>query len=428
MPATPEADRDMQNAVHGSPPVPGLLIDCWRDFRGLAWHWHLLALSILVAALAGSAMPILFSAAPTIDEATYESAFAAVAAGRSPYGTPGYFYPPAFAFAGARAVEALGVSGARLLLRGLNVVGAALTCWLAAAWWWSPSSSVRARVTERLLVALVLMLVSPCVGAGLASGNFSLVVSSWINLALHAAHAWPVVSGVLLGASLITKPLAAIVLPIFAGAATARRDGRKIAPATVLVAAAICFAGLLLLPYFRQLLEVRLHSGTFGGTISLLRVAWLLGLDLHQGLLLILIAPFAFVAGRRWAADRVALIALALAMVMFTSPATWPYTATVFFPVPVMAVSVVRARLALRGGASQGARSPLLDQALVGALAVSVLFLNGGAFDRLPAGVQLTLLLAQVAAPVWLAGYVLRSAGSWESGAVRESVPDRLSP
>ena len=47
----------------------------------------------------------------------------------------GQITDPGLAFAGARAVEALGVSGARLLLRGLNVVGAALTCWLAAAWW-----------------------------------------------------------------------------------------------------------------------------------------------------------------------------------------------------------------------------------------------------------------------------------------------------
>lgn len=409
-------------------PAPGLLADCWRDFRGLAWRWHLLALALLVAALAARTAPILTSAARTIDETTYEAAFAAVAAGHSPYSVPGYFYPPAFAFAGARAVQAFGTDGARRLLRALNVAGAALTCWLAAAWWWSPSPSVRARVLERLLVALILMLVSPCVGAGLASGNFSLVASSWINLALHAAHAWPTFAGILLGTSLLTKPLAAIVLPIFAGAATARRAGRKIAPATVLVAATVCLAGVLLLPYFRELLAVRLHSGTFGGTISLLRVAWLLGWDLHQGLLLTLMSPLAFVAGRRWAADRVALIGVALAMVMLSSPATWPYTATVFFPVPVMAISVVRARFAARAGDATPARSPHLELALVGALAVSVLFLNGGAFDRLPAGAQLALLLGQLAAPVLLAAFVLRRAGSWESGAAAAPAPDRLSP
>ncbi len=407
----------MTGTAPAAAPAAGLLVDCWRDFRSLAWKWHLLALALLVSVLAASTVPILTSATPTIDESTYESAFAAVAAGRSPYGTPGYFYPPAFAFAGAKAVAALGASGARLLLRCLNVFGAALTCWLAAAWWWSPSPSVRARVTERLLVALVLMLVSPCVGAGLASGNFSLVASSWINLALHAAHAWPIVSGVLLGASLVTKPLAAIVLPILAGAATARRDGRKIAPATVLVAATVCLAGLLLLPYFRELLAVKLHSGTFAGTISLLRVAWLLGWDLHQGLLLALMSPLAFAAGRRWATDRVALIAVALAMVMFSSPATWPYTATVFFSVPVMAVSVVRAQFAVRPRRASEGRSPLLEPVLVGTLSLAVLFLNGGAFDRLPAGAQLALLLGQLAAPLLLAAFVLRRASSWESGA-----------
>lgn len=411
-----------------APPAPGLLADCWRDFRSLSWRWHLLALALLVAALAASAVPILTSAAPTIDETTYGAAFAAVAAGHSPYSVPGYFYPPAFAFVGARAVQAFGADGTRQLLRALNVAGAALTCWLAAAWWWSPSPSVRARVLERLLVALVLMLVSPGVGTGLASGNFSLVASSWINLALHSAHAWPVVSGFLLGASLITKPLAAIVLPIFAGAATAPKDGRKVAPATLLVAVTICLAGFLLLPYFRELLGVRLHSGTFGGTISLLRVAWLLGWDLPQGLLLTLMAPLAFVAGRRWAADRVALICVALALVMFTSPATWPYTATVFFPVPVMAVSVVRAQFAARTRRVPGARSPLLELGLVGALSLAVLFLNGGAFDRLPAGAQLALLLGQLAAPLLLAAYVLRRASSWESGAAEAPAPDRLSP
>lgn len=409
-------------------PPPGLLIDCWRDFRALAWRWHALALALLVAVLAVSAAPILTSAAPTIDESTYERAFAAVAAGQSPYSIPGYFYPPAFAFAGARAVQALGTDGARQLLRCLNVAGAALTCWLAAAWWWSPSPSARARVLERLLVALVLMRVSPCVGAGLASGNFSLAASSWINLALHAAHAWPNVAGLLLGLSLITKPLAAIVVPVFAGAATAPRVGRKIASRTVVVAAAVGAGGLLLLPYFRELLEVRLHSGTFGGTISLLRIAWLLGLDLHQGLLLILMAPFAFVAGRLWATDRVALICVALALVMFSSPATWPYTATVFFPVPVMAVSVVRARLAVRGLSLPPMRGFPLDLVLVGALALAVLFLNGGAFDRLPVWVQITLLLAQLAAPLLLAGFVLHSARSWETGAAAEGPPDRLSP
>ncbi len=410
-------------------PPTGLLTGCWRDFRRLDWKWHFLALATLIGVLAVHAAAVLRSDSPTIDEATYERAFAAVAEGRSPYQSPGYYYPAAFAYFGAFLVEGLGVNGARTLFRWLNLGGSALTCWLAAAWWWSTGRSVRTRFTERLLVALVLMLVAPGVGAGLATGNFSLTASSWINLALHTAGSWPILAGAILGASLITKPLAAIVLPVFAGAALSPRAGRMISPVTVVVASVLASGGFLLLPYFSEMLALEVMEGTLGGTISLLRVAHLFDFELHQVLLLVLLSPLAFLAGRRYATDRVALICSSLALVMVTSPAIWPYTATVFFPVPVMALSVARSRYEARYLGPVPARQAGLEVILVAALAIAVLFLNGGAFDRLPRGPQIVLLLAQLAAPVLLAGYVLRSAASRQSGefSAAAETPDRLS-
>jgi hypothetical protein len=395
----------------------GLLTDCWRDFRGLQWRWHLAALATLLCVLAADTDAILHAPAPTIDEAVYEAAFAAVLEGRSPYTAPGYFYPPAFASAGAWSVEALGSERTRLLLRWMNRAGAALTCWLASAWWWSSGRTVRSRVTERLLLALVLLLVAPGVGAGLLTGNVSLAASSWINLALHSAHAWPALSGTVLGASLLAKPLAVIAVPLLAGAALAPRANRKISPSSVIAACAVSSAGLLLLPHFSEMLTLKIPATTLAGTVSLVRVAGLLGFELPAGILMLLLAPLAFLAGRAYATDRVALICSALALVMFTSPAIWPYTATVFFPVPVMAISVARSRFAARTVAS---REGLLELLLVGALAIAVLFLNGGAFDRLAPAVQVALLLAQLAAPVLLAGYVLRSVASWEKGAAAD--------
>lgn len=407
----------MPSATASSAPTKGLLTDCWRDFRLLGWPWHLLALASLVGLLAVQTGPAIWSASTSIDEATYERAFAAVADGRSPYQTPGYYYPAAFAYLGAFFTRELGAEGARLLFRWLSLGGSALTCWLAAAWWWSARSSVRWRVTERLLVALVLLLAAPGVSAGLSTGNFSLTASSWINTGLHFAYSWPLLAGAILGASLLTKPLAAIAVPILAGAALAPRAGRKVAPATVVIAGAIAVGGWFLLPYFGEMLALEIHAGALGGTISLLRVAHLLDLEFRQVYLLALLAPLALLAGFRYATDRVALIAVSLALVMFSSPAIWPYTATVFFPVPVMALSVARSRYATRASGPAAAGGEKLELVLVAALAIAVLFLNGGAFDLLPRGAQLVLLLAQLAAPLLLAGYVLRSTRSWQSGA-----------
>lgn len=405
----------------------GILAACWRDFRRLEWRWHLLALAVLVAVLALRAAPILRSDTPNVDEATYERAFAAISEGRSPYQDRLYYYPPAFAFLGSHLTGELGVDGARLLFRCLNLGGAALTCWLAAAWWWSSSGTRRARVIERLLLALVLMLAAPGVGSGLATGNFSLTVSSWINLALHSAHSWPLLGGALLAASLLTKPLAAIALPVLAGAALASRLGRQIAPVTVLVAGGLAAGGALLLPYFHEMLAVDLHAGALDGTISLLRIARLVGWELRPIFLLILLAPLAFLAGRRYAKDRVALICVTLALVMFSSPAIWPYTATVFFPVPVMALTLARWRQNARRSGPVAAGGAKLELPLVAALAIAVLFLNGGAFDRLAPAQQIVLLLAQLAAPVLLAAYLLRSGRPASRLAPpRPTAPDRL--
>ncbi len=385
----------------------GVLAACWTDFRRLGWRWHLLAMALLVGVLALRVAPTLLSGVPQIDELCYERAFALVAAGESPYGAVGYYYPPAFAFVGSAWTRYLGVNATRALYRAVSLVAAAATCWLAAAWWWSPSRRPRAWASERIAVALGLMLATPGVHLGLEAGNFSLTAAGLINAALHAAEAWPVAAGALLGISLMTKPLAAILVPALLGAARVTRGRSAV---TAVVAGALGAGALLLVPFRGEMLSLQMRAGTFDGTISLLRLFRLLHVDLGQLTLLALLSPVAFLVARRFGGDRSARICIALTLVLVTAPAIWLHTATLFFPVPVMALSLVRVAIARRpGGWARAPRRARLELALVAALCVAVLFLNGGGFERLDTRLQVVLVLAPLAAPMLLCVYVLRT-------------------
>ncbi|MEO8276851.1 MAG: hypothetical protein ABI639_11580 [Thermoanaerobaculia bacterium] len=388
-------------------PAAVRLAESWRDFRRLAWYWHALALALLIGFLAFAVRADLVSPRPTIDEVRYEEAFADFALGISPYEEPGYYYPPAFAFIGAFCTRELGVSGARMLFRGLNLLGAAMTCWIAAAWWRNRSPNFAAQLGSRFLVACLLMLGPPGVRLGFEAGNFSLTAAALIVGALHAAFSWPLAAGLILGLSLITKPLAAIAVPVVAGAALARKGERRIARRTIFVVGFIVVATVVTLPFHREMLALSVSPGTLNGTISLLRVSRLLHFEVHQPVLLILLSPLALFAGYRFANDRIALLSISLSLIMLTAPAIWPHTATVFFPLPVMAVSLARERYALRCAGESVGRSSAFELAQVAALATAVLFMNGGAFDSFPPVAQIVLLTAQLAAPLALGAYVL---------------------
>lgn len=388
----------------------GVLADCWADFRRLDWRWHLLAMSLLIGVLAVRVAPSLLSGVPQIDELCYERAFALAAVGESPYGADGYYYPPAFAFVGSLWTRYLGVITTRALYRVFSLVAAAATCWLAAAWWWSPSLRPRVWMTERIAVALGLMLATPGVHLGIEAGNFSLTAAGLINAALHAAEIWPVSAGALLGISLMTKPLAAILVPALLGTTRVTRGRSAV---TAIVAGTLGAGALLLVPFRGEMLALEMTEGTFAGTISLLRLLRLLHVDLGQVTLLALLSPLAFLAARRFGGDRSARICIALTLVLVTAPAIWLHTATLFFPVPVMALSLVRARFARQpGGWARAPRRARLELALVASVCVAVLFLNGGGFDRLDTRLQVILVLAPLAAPLLLCAYVLRSSTS----------------
>ena len=171
----------------------------------LAWWQHALGVTAIFAACALRFYPVVTSVDPLGDELAQEAAFLQQAAGRSPYLDGGYVYPPSLMRLGA-LLHQLPLRSPFLPLRCASLAGLAVLLWCATAW-------LARGPWPRLGLALLFAMLAPGVRQGIEFGNLSFAVGGLIVLALLAWERAPVASGLLLGASLLIKPLALAALP-----------------------------------------------------------------------------------------------------------------------------------------------------------------------------------------------------------------------
>src|SRR5204862_3189300 len=135
----------------------------------------------------------------------------------SPYVEPTFNYPPPFALVGGFLWGHLGERGFLLFVRQLELVSVAAVAWLAVA---------RARWPgwARWVVAASAVLWAFPVENALFCGNVSpiIVLLTLAGLALAPASPW--IAGVLLGAGVAFKPIAAAAVALLAVIGVRRRD------------------------------------------------------------------------------------------------------------------------------------------------------------------------------------------------------------
>ncbi len=367
--------------------------DAWRR---LPVPLHLAAVALL-ALLALARWPFLSSPLPLGDEDIYLQAFAAVRADTTPYGVKGFFYPLAFARAGAGLLGLLGPGGTLATLRAANLLGLASAFWIAAAWLPLP-------IARRWLAAAALLCLSPAVHAGLDLGNVSFAV---VGLALAALMAWPrrpLAAAALLGASVALKPIAAAAVPLLAvHRPRARSGGRQLLAA----ATAGAVAAVLLLPIsgLRQMLDQEMVPLAYARSFSLKRLLALFGVDASQVVLTLAVTALAVLAARRRMSS-VQLLCYVTATASLATPLVWNHTLIVALPVQGLALALAWQRLA---AADQDGRIGRRRELAFVILGVAMMHAGTTAgFDHLQPAVQAVLLLAVGLTPSLVCAYVFR--------------------
>lgn len=361
---------------------------------------HLGALAILAGFILIRWWEYLGSATNLGDEGIYLRAFGEVAAGRSAYSVSGFYYPPTFAAMGAAAMTVVGEPGTRALLRGGAVLGLATTVWLSFCLW--PTSWQR-----RLVVAALYLALAPAVYYGIETGNISFVVSGAILAALAAWSAKPVLSGLVLGASVAIKPLAP--LPI-----AALLVHRPIPPTRRhWLAGGIAggLAALLLMPHLDYLSTTAgaIDRLPFIRSISLNRILVLLDLEVSPVLLAGILGMMVVLVTRMIPMTRQELLCFGGIAGILAVPIIWSHTLLLTLPAQVL--SLTRAFDRRRQFASKQRERKAQSSSEVWRryelmfviLAVTALQLSGGAgaIDDQPTAFQLVILTgAYLAAPV----------------------------
>ena len=307
----------------------------------MIWRLRAMAPTLISAALALAAgwlgwRSVLSAARPLGDEHVYLCAFAATRNGLDPYlSCPGFFYLPAFAGLGALAERLLGEPAVRAILRGCILGGSAVVAVIAAAWTRWPARA-------QFAVAVACMFLPP-VAEGIEVGNLSPVVAALTLLALSTWSSLPVLAGLLLGAGLLVKPLAVVV--VFAMAAVPGRERRR---AWLAVSIAVVLVGLVSWPWRDRLtalpsfaeVQVQAHH-----RIALVRVLSTFGLRIPPALVAGLVAVLAALAVR-WRAparsegrvQRVGTVAICASLL--ATPVVWNHTFVLAFPLLALALAV----------------------------------------------------------------------------------------
>jgi hypothetical protein len=374
----------------------------------LAWWQHALAVGAIFVATAIRFYPALASVEPLGDELAQERAFRQESAGQSPYLEGSYVYPPSLLRIGA-ALRQLPLPSPYLPLRGLSLCGLAIVLWAAAGW-------LTGRTWARLGLAIAYALLAPGVRQGVEFGNLSFAVGGMIVLGLLVWERTPLGSGLLLGASLLFKPLAPAAMVALFCHRTAKGHRHQVAVGVAMVAAAL---PLLADPELGAFLRHGSHAFVLERTVSLHRFLALAGLPgAATALTLLLLAAVAAVA-RRWVRDRDQLLAVALAGCVTVTPVVWNHTLVLTLPLQAMAVALAVERS--RQAAPQERRRRGWELAGI-ALAVAALTFAEGAtgIDDRSVALQVFATLPPALAPAALAAYILRFR---DRGSGRGTVP-----
>lgn len=398
-------------------------LEAWAE-EGLPRHLAALAVLVIVAVVRWH--HCVLAPEPLIDEATYLEAFRAAAEGRSPYDVGSFHYTPLFAWAGAKALGALGETGTLAALRASALAGLALAVWCSSAW-------LATSWTRRLALAVAFVALAPAAGAGLCTGNISFAVIGVILLALTQ---WPrrswlsgaVPSGLALGATVAAKPLAPLALvALVVHRAAPGRDGperpQALPPPPQELAARVAgsagglVAALLLLPMVSELAAMSaqpIHPLSYARSFSLQRVLSLAGVEVNPLVVFVAVATGLAVLARLLPLDRSQLLAVAVAASILGTPIVWNHTLLLTLPLQVMALAVAIERR--RDAPRTESRRRFYQIVLVALLALSIQLSEGyGAVDALSRGAQLVFLSLPCFAPVALAAYVLVSTGASRS-------------
>jgi hypothetical protein len=370
-----------------------MLDTAWREWRSWSWRRHVVALGVLLLALVPRFWTAVADPQPLEDEAAYLQAFARVAAGVTPYqvGSDEYWYPPAFAYAGALLFAGRDAA-AMVALRAGNLLGLAALAWLSVAW--LPFSW-----RGRLFAALGVALLSPAAALGIDFGNLSPGVAGLIVAALCLWPARPLLAGLALGASLAIKPLAPAAVVALASQRPTGGGRRHLVAAAV---ATLIGAFLWLsVPRLAEFLSWVGRPGLFSSTLSPHRLLALAGIAAHPLWVTAPVLLALVVVLRRERAKPPTVLALACAGCVMATPSVWSYTLVLTLPLQAMAVTIAIGRRAV---------ARWWEPVLLG-LAIGALHLGAGATwgidDRAP-WIQLGGVLPQLLAPPALAAYVLR--------------------
>lgn len=265
------------------------------------------------------------------DEHDYVQAFAARAAGESPYSVERFLYTPAFAAAGAAGVETLGEHTTLVVLRHLNLLGVCGSIWLSLGLTgWSPRT--------RLLLSALAVAAAPIVWHGMGYGNITFLVVALSLWGLALADARPLAGGAVLGLGLLVKPLAgpaALALGLHRPVAAPRRR----ALLAGMAAALVCGLPLLLvdgqrLPEMAARMAERYEAHY---NLSLAYVLHCFGLDLPSFALAAAVVAATAVLALRSRLDPRRLVLLGSTASLLALPLVWTHTLAWTFPAQALA-------------------------------------------------------------------------------------------
>lgn len=365
----------------------------WRALP--AWQ-HGLAIGLILLASTVRYFPALASPDPLGDELAQEIAFQLAAGGHSPYLEGAYVYPPSLLRIGA-VLHRLPLRSPFLPLRCASLLGLAVVLWCASAWLaWKP--------WQRVSLAVAYPLLSPGVRQGVEFGNLTFAVAGLIVLALYFWERLPVASGLLLGASLLLKPLAPAACVALAFHRPRSGHRHWLAAAVALLAAGVPLAAD---PEIGAFLRHGSHAWVVDRTVSLHRFLSLAHLAGAASLLTILLLVGVAIVAHLRVHEQPQLLAVALAGCVTVSPVVWNHTLVLTLPLQAMAIALVTARWR---AANAGERRWRGWEAVGIGLAVAALTFAEGAtgIDDRGVALQIFATLPPALAPAILATYVLR--------------------
>lgn len=365
---------------------------------------HVVAVGLLFAALAVRFSGPLSSAVPLGDELAQERAYRELVSGSSPYAHGGYVYPPSLLRI-HEGLRALPLPSPFLPLRLGSLLGLSLLLWTA-------TQELRLRPAWRWLLALAFGSFAPGAVQGIEFGNLSFLVGGLIFASLAIWELRPWRSGVLLGSSLLVKPLALGAITALFWHRPAHRMRHRFA---ALAAAAFAAALLLPDPEFGAFLARGSSSWELHRSASIYRLLALVGAPEAAPALLFLLLAATAICAWRWVRTARALTALAAAAIVTATPVVWNHTLVLTAPLQAMALALASQRL--RAAKIGDRRERWWEVTLVGLGVAALIFGEGvtGIDDRSVA-LQLFALLPPAVAPAALAAYVLRGEAAETAG------------